>query len=96
MTQIDTIAAHRDALVDQERLLSPSFRDAPIGTDDAMPWQVDVDGRQNMADEARRAGVDVAVGADKPGGDCAHPSDNARDASLGVRRQWSPGHRFNR
>lgn len=96
MTQIDTIAAHRDALVEQERPLSPSLRDAPIGTDDAMPWQVDVDGRQNMANEARRAGVDVAICADKPGGDPANPADNARDASLGVRRQWSPGHRLNR
>lgn len=62
--------------------MPPSLRETPVGTDDAMPWQVDMDGRQNMADEARRAGVDVAIGADKPSRDRSHPADDPRRARL--------------
>src|ERR1700694_1398421 len=59
VTQVDAVAAHRDALSTQERELPPSSRDAPVGADDAMPGEVIVDGRENAPDQAGRAGIDV-------------------------------------
>ena len=38
-----------------------------------MPWETVVGSRENTPDEAGRAGVDVAIGADEPSGDRAHP-----------------------
>jgi len=49
-----------------------------------MPWQVSVGGRKNVSNKPRRAGFDVAVSADKPFGDGAHPADDARRARLGL------------
>jgi hypothetical protein len=86
LTQIDVVAAHRDSLFEQKSALSRSHRHAPVGANDAMPWEVIVDGCENAADETRRTAVDVAVGADKPCGDRAHPADDERYALLEVAR----------
>jgi len=45
LTQVDAFAAHGDSLREQELALPPAFRQAAIGADDAMPWQVIVGGR---------------------------------------------------
>lgn len=47
-----------------------------------MPWEGIVGGRKDTPDEARRGGIDVAIRADEPGGDGAHPSDDARGACV--------------
>lgn len=83
-TEVDAVATDRDALCTQERELPPASRDAPIGADDAMPGEVIVDGRENPPDQAWRAGVDVAIGADKPRWDRAYPRDDAIGA-IGAR-----------
>jgi hypothetical protein len=57
--------------------LPPPLWQAPVGADDTVPWEVIVDGRQNVPHESRRRGVDVAIGADKSSGDCAYPGDDA-------------------
>jgi hypothetical protein len=75
--QIHTIAAHRDTLLNEQRALLPSLREATVGADDPMPWKAFVGRRKNAADEARRDGVDIAIGADEPGGDRPHPRDDA-------------------
>jgi hypothetical protein len=82
LTQVNSVAAHRDALCKQALALRPPLRDAPVGADDAMPWEATVGGRKNTPDEAGRAGVDVAIGADEPGGDRARPAEDARGARL--------------
>lgn len=80
MTQVDALAAHGDALVEQELALPRSLREASIGADDAMPRKALVRARKHVPDEARRAGIDVAIRADEPNGDRAHPLDDARVA----------------
>ena len=92
MTQVDAVAAHRDSLRNQKLALPPAFRQAAIGADDAMPWQVVIGGRKNVPHETRRAGFDVAVGADEPFGDGAHPADDARCARLGFAVYARPLH----
>jgi hypothetical protein len=82
VTQVDAVAAHRDSFFQQELTLLPSLRDAPVGADDAMPWEAIVGCGKNAPDEARRAGVDVAIGTDKPSGNGAHPADDTRGARL--------------
>ena len=74
------VAAHRDSLFEQKCALSRSHRQAPVGANDAMPWEVIVGGRKNVPDKARRAWVDIAVGADKPGRVRAIPADDVRYA----------------
>jgi hypothetical protein len=58
--------------------LPASFRDASVGADDAMPGDRFVRGRQDAPNEAGRAGIDIAVGADEPLWDRAHAVDDAR------------------
>jgi hypothetical protein len=84
--QIHSLAAHRDPFCQQERPLPPALREASIGADDTMPWQVVVDGGKDEPDQARRHGIDVAVGAYKPRRDGAHPANDARGALLRTRR----------
>ena len=60
-----------------------SLWEAPVGADDTMPWEANVDGRKNAPDETRRGGVDVAVGADESSWDRPHPADDA----IGTRLQ---------
>lgn len=80
VTQVDAVATDRDALCMQERELPPAFRDAPVGADDAMPGKAIVNGCENAPDQAWRARVDVAIGADKPRWDRAYPGDDSIDA----------------
>ena len=47
VTQVDAVAMHRDALVEQELALPSPLRHAAVGADDAMPWQVIVDSRKD-------------------------------------------------
>jgi streptomycin 6-kinase len=82
LAQVDAVAAHRDAFVKQQLTLSPSHRDAPIGVDDAMPWEVFVRVGKDVTDQARRFGVDVAIGTDKAGRNRAHPAHDARYARV--------------
>ena len=39
VTQVDAVAAHQDALLEQELALPPSLRQAPVGANDAVPWE---------------------------------------------------------
>jgi hypothetical protein len=92
VTQVDPVAPHRDSLSDQELALPSSFRHAPIGSDDAMPWQVIVGVRKNVPHESRCTRFDVPIGADKPFGDGAHPADDARSARLELGFYARPRH----
>jgi len=82
VTQIDAIATHRYPLCQQQGSLSPALRETPVSSDDTMPWEVVVDGRKDLPDQTRRAGIDVPVGADKAGRDGTHPTHDARGALL--------------
>ena len=65
-TQVDPIAAHWNPFREQELALPPSFRQAAIGADDAMPGQVIVMcRREHMPDVSGSEWVDVAVGSDE-------------------------------
>ena len=84
--QIDAIAAHWDALRNQELALPSSHREAPIGPHDAMPRNIVNAGRKNMPDEARRGAVDVSIRADKTDGYGAHPANDSLGACRGQPR----------
>jgi len=77
---IDAIAAHWDALRNQELALPSSHRETPIGAHYAMPRNVINAGRKNMPDEARRGAVDVAIRADKTDRYCAYPANDSVSA----------------
>lgn len=53
-----------------------------------MPWEVIRRSRKNMTHKARRLWIDVAICADKPGGNRTHAADDARGA--GVERGRGP------
>src|SRR5579864_6034050 len=82
-THVDAVAPHRDAFTHQQAALQPSFGEAAVGTDDAMPRNVGVRGRQDTSDEARRAGFDVAIGSDEPWRDGSHLTEDACSARVG-------------
>jgi hypothetical protein len=63
--------------------LPPSLGEAPVGADDTMPWEVIRRSRKNVTHKARRLWIDVAICADKPGGNRTHPADDARGARVG-------------
>jgi hypothetical protein len=67
---IDALAAKGHALGYQQHSLASALGERTIGTDDAPPGQVGiVDGEEDGAGEAGRAGRNVAVGTDEAGGD---------------------------
>jgi hypothetical protein len=72
MAQVDAAAAHRNILCEQELALHLPVRETPVGPHHAMPGEPVVNRGENMPDEAGRAGIDVAVGADEPDGDRTH------------------------
>jgi hypothetical protein len=82
--KIDAVATHRDAFFEQQRALLASHGDAPVGADDTMPREVNVGGRKNAPDQARRAWIDVAIGADETGRDGTNPTDDALRPRLGA------------
>lgn len=92
MTKVHAVAAHRNSFREQELALPPSFRQAAIGANDAMPGQILARGRENVAHQPRRSGFDVAVSTDKTFGDGAHPADDARRAQLGLAGYALPLH----
>lgn len=51
-----------------------------------MPGEVVVGGRKDETDKARRARIDVAIGADKASRDGTHAPDDAGGALLGAGR----------
>ena len=79
--EIHALAAHRHALSEQPLSLLRPFRQTPVRPDDAMPRKV-VDRGQNVPDQSRRMGIDIAVGAHEPPGDRTYPLDDARRARL--------------
>jgi hypothetical protein len=88
----DALAAHRHALLLEQRALPRALRHASVGPDDPMPRKISiVRGGKNMPDETRRAGVDVAIGADKPGGNRTHPVDDASCPWREALRAWLTG-----
>jgi hypothetical protein len=48
-----------------------------------MPWNVTFRCRKNIADKARRARIDVAIGLDEAFGNCADEIEDARGARVG-------------
>src|SRR3954452_17905560 len=63
LVEVDSVAAHRDTFRAQQLSLPLSLGNRPVGADDAVPGKV-VIGREDAPDQAGRACVDVAVGAD--------------------------------
>ena len=57
--EIDPVAVHRHALLLEQGPLASALREAAIGANDAMPRQVIVNRRQDEADKAGRAWIDV-------------------------------------
>jgi hypothetical protein len=80
LTEIYAVPAHRYALSMQQRMLPPSLRETSVGADDAMPRQAFVRAGQHATDEARRAGVDIAIRADESLRDVLHAGDDSPDA----------------
>src|SRR5205823_8640834 len=62
LLEVDAVAAHRHTLTQQQLALPRALRQAAVGPDDALPRQVVVGLREDEADEARGARIDVAVG----------------------------------
>jgi hypothetical protein len=75
--EIDPVAVHRHAFFLEQVPLASALCEAAIGADDAMPWEVIVDGRQDESNKARSAWIDVGVGADKPGWNRADAANDA-------------------
>ena len=71
---------HRDSLSLQQLALPTSLRKTAVGPNDPVPRQLLVRARQDAADEAGRARIDVAVGADESLGNLTHADENARGA----------------
>jgi hypothetical protein len=94
--EIDAVAFHRHALLPEQIALASALREAAIGANDAMPWEVIVDRRQDEADKAGRAWIDVAVGADKPGWNGADAANDARSPFIvfGHGQRMSPDATF--
>ena len=86
-THVHPVAAERHALGVEQAALALALGERPVGADDAVPGHVGVvAGGEHGAREARRAGGDVAVGADEARRGVA---DAREDAS----RCGSPGYR---
>ena len=86
-THVHAVAAERHALGVEQAALALALGERPVGADDAVPGHVGVvAGGEHGAREARRAGRDVAVGADEARRGVA---DAGEDAS----RCGSPGYR---
>src|SRR3977135_989037 len=94
--EIDAVAFHRHALLLEQSALASALRRAAIGANDARPRQDSVDRRQDEADKARRAWIDVSVGADKPGWNGADAANDARSPFivLGHGQKDEPGRDF--
>jgi hypothetical protein len=75
--KIDSEPTHWHPLSKQQLALQLAFREAPIGADDAMPGQP-MGGCEDAPDQARRAGINVAVCAYGPHGNRTHARDDAR------------------
>lgn len=89
MAQVDAIATHRNAFLNQELPLSPSLRETPVGADHAMPGEAFRSGGKNAADQPGRLRVDVTVSAHKSNRNRAHPAQNARGARVeAVALRW--------
>jgi hypothetical protein len=91
-TQVDAVAAHRNPFREQERALPPSFRQAAIGADDAMPGQLIAGRCKDVSHQPRRSGLDIAVSTDKTFRDGAHAANDARRARLGLGAYARPLH----
>ena len=84
IVEVDAASTHRHALPQQELALSAPHREGPVGSDDAVPRKFLLRRCEDMADQARSGGVDVAIGSDAPFGDRAHPLDDARLPRVGL------------
>ena len=86
-THVHPVAPERDALGVEQAALALALGERPVGAHDAVPGHVGVvAGGEHRAREARRAGGDVAVGADEAR---RRVADAREDAS----RCGSPGYR---
>lgn len=80
LAEIHAVASQRDSFAVQELALPLPHREASVRADDPVPGQILVGGGKHVADQSRRAGVDVAVGADEPLGNLPHAGDDPLDA----------------
>ncbi len=90
--EIDTVAAHRNALPAQELKLRRAFWQAPISAHDAMPREAFVRRpwvlRKYPSDRPWRARLDVAVGGYESPRDGPHASNDAIDLLLRAPRTF--------
>src|SRR5258705_2484077 len=87
LVEVDAVAAHWDALCEQQLSLWLSLGNRSVGADDPVPGKI-VIGREDTPDEAWGARVDVAVGPDVALRDRADTLDHAlraRGLVYGVR-----------
>jgi hypothetical protein len=66
--EVDPVAPERDALGPEPSALLLPHRERAVGADDPPPGQAigDLGGGEEASGETRRAGRDVAIGADEP------------------------------
>ena len=76
VAEVDAVAPHRHTFSKEPRALRLALGQAAVGSDDAVPGEI-VDCGEDVADEARRVRIDVAVGADVALGDRADAFDDA-------------------
>jgi hypothetical protein len=62
LRKVDAGAVHRHFFPEQEFALRGASRQASVGANDSVPREIMVVG-EDVADEARRARIDIAVGA---------------------------------
>ncbi len=89
--EIDSLAAHGDALAEEQSALTLSLGDAPVGANDALPRKCLLRGRQHPPDQARRLRVDLAIGTNRTLGNLPNPGDDAGNARLVAGRRDSVG-----
>ena len=82
--EVDAASTHRHALPQQELALSAPHREGPVGPDDAVPRDVLLRRREDVADQTGRGGIDVAIRSDAPFGNLPHPLDDARLPRIGL------------
>jgi hypothetical protein len=80
---VDAIAAERHALGPQALALAIALCQRAVGADNSPPGEIGVVAlEEDRAGEARRAGRDVAVGADEAGRDLADAGEDFEEAGF--------------
>jgi hypothetical protein len=84
LPEVDTFIAHRNLLLEQELALPLSHGQRTVGANHSVPRQPCVGRGQHPADSARRATIDISVGADVTNRDRAYTGDDLKGFRAGL------------